>query len=465
LAVDVSRESDVAAMVAACLERYGRLDVLVNNAGIIDAEAKPVIDQPLVEFEAVMAVNVMGAYSAAREAARAMLAHGGGAIVNLASGAGIAAVPYRNGYGASKAAVSALTETLAGEWAGGGIRVNAVAPGYTRTAMVQRLIDNGKVDPAKVQQRIPLGRMAEPEEIAEVIFFLASAEASYVTGALVVADGGFLAFGGTGAASTRAAPGRRIEGPRSIVVTGGARGLGRAVVEAFAAAGDRLLVIDRDGAGLSALSAALGPAHLMVCAEASDAPTIEAWINEAADRWGGLDVLVNTAGLAGLSKAPAQSSLAEFRSVWDAHLTGAYVAARAAGRRMIARGGGVVINVAETSDLAISVNQNAHGAAKAALLMLTRSLACEWAGAGIRVNAVAPGCIQRPEQEALKAMDLHRMESGSHRAPMGRLGRPRDVADVVRFLASDAATYVTGSVVPVDGGWRGFCAGGEAGEV
>lgn len=190
---DVSSESDVIALMAAIREAAGRLDVVVNNAGI-GAPHIPTREQTTEVFDRVVDIHLRGTFLMCREASR-LMAGSGGAIVNISSIAGITGLPRRNAYGAAKAGIVALTRSLAGEWAGEGIRVNAVAPGFTETALVKKLADAGSVDADRLKRRIPMGRLGRPEEIAEAIYFLASDAASYITGAVLSVDGGWVAFG------------------------------------------------------------------------------------------------------------------------------------------------------------------------------------------------------------------------------------------------------------------------------
>ena len=196
LACDVTSEDSVVAMIGAVKQHLGRIDVLVNNAGIGD-QAGSTLDQRVDAFDRVLGVHLRGTFLASREVARVMLAQGSGAIVNIASIAAQAGIPMRNAYGAAKAGIAAMTRSMACEWASQGVRVNAVAPGYIRTALVDELESKGALNTAAIEARTPMGRMGTPNEIAEVIAFLASPAASFVTGAVLNADGGWIAHGGT----------------------------------------------------------------------------------------------------------------------------------------------------------------------------------------------------------------------------------------------------------------------------
>jgi NAD(P)-dependent dehydrogenase (short-subunit alcohol dehydrogenase family) len=190
---DVSKPADARRMVAAAVERYGRLDVLVANAGVIPlltiTEATP------EDWDEVMAVDGRGMFLSCKYAIEEMLKTGGGSIVCLSSISGVAGQKGQSTYGPAKFAASGLTKHLAVEWADRGIRVNAVAPGTIRTERVRRLPEEpGGIEYVEEIVRMhPMGRLGEPEEVAEAIAFLASDQASFITGAVLPVDGGYLA--------------------------------------------------------------------------------------------------------------------------------------------------------------------------------------------------------------------------------------------------------------------------------
>ncbi|CAG9183153.1 SDR family NAD(P)-dependent oxidoreductase [Cupriavidus respiraculi] len=188
LAADVAKEESASRAVAAAMERFGRLDILVNNAGIIIN--KPLIDMSLDDWNGIQAVNATGAFLFSREAMRAMVPAGSGAIVNVGSYACYQAFPQIAAYAASKGALAQLTRALSLEAIEHGIRVNAVGSGDVVTNITNHLAGGGPAFLSEHGKKAPIRRAAQPREIAEVIAFLASEKASYIVGAVVMADGG-----------------------------------------------------------------------------------------------------------------------------------------------------------------------------------------------------------------------------------------------------------------------------------
>lgn len=185
---DVSEPEDAKAMIGAAVERFGRVDVLVANAGIIPLNT--VVDATPEDWDLVMAVDGRGMFLCCKYAVEAMLETDGGSIVCLSSISGLAGQKQQATYGPAKFVASGLTKHLAVEWADRGIRVNAVAPGTIQTEAVAELPEEYK-EPMK--EAHPIGRLGEPSEVANAILFLASDEASFITGAILPVDGGYLA--------------------------------------------------------------------------------------------------------------------------------------------------------------------------------------------------------------------------------------------------------------------------------
>jgi NAD(P)-dependent dehydrogenase (short-subunit alcohol dehydrogenase family) len=191
--VDVADEEAVGRAALDVAGDFGTADVLVNNAGI--SLLGPSMSFPLADWQASIDVLATGVFLCSREFGKLMRDRGRGVIVNISSINGIVAFPMRLAYSAAKAAVISMTKVLATEWAGYGIRVNAVAPGNTETEMVREAIDQGLIDVAAYEAHTPLARFAKPEEIAEAVLYLACDRSSYLTGHVLTPDGGWTAFG------------------------------------------------------------------------------------------------------------------------------------------------------------------------------------------------------------------------------------------------------------------------------
>lgn len=184
---DVTSAADVEAMITAAQSTYGRVDVLCNNAGI-EGDPHPVGEHPEEAWKHVVDVNLNGVFLGMRYGIPAMLATGGGSVVNMASMAAMVAFPQRAAYTASKAGVVMLTKTAAVEYASAGVRVNAICPGVIRTPLNEKLPPE-LIDTVKAMT--PMARIADPDEVARVALFLASDDSSFVTGESIVVDGGY----------------------------------------------------------------------------------------------------------------------------------------------------------------------------------------------------------------------------------------------------------------------------------
>jgi 2-deoxy-D-gluconate 3-dehydrogenase len=185
--VDVGNEEAVEEAASLVVATFGRVDVLVNNAGV--AHVSPLLELALKDLRRVLDVNVVGAFLCARAFGAHMVAQRKGTVINVASIAGLGGEPDLTAYCASKGAVIAFTKSLAVEWARHNVTVNAVAPGYFRTDMNKKALDDPKIGP-KIVQPIPLRRVGQPEELGPLITYLASDAAAFMTGSVLVIDGG-----------------------------------------------------------------------------------------------------------------------------------------------------------------------------------------------------------------------------------------------------------------------------------
>jgi NAD(P)-dependent dehydrogenase (short-subunit alcohol dehydrogenase family) len=194
MAGDVADETTSKAAVRAALEGFGKLDVLVNNAAV--DFARDIVETDRADLERIFASNFFGAFAMLRECGRAMREIGGGSIVNVTSRNASIGVPSMGAYAAAKGALLSLTRVAAIEWASAGVRVNAVAPGLTDTPLIRAWIGE-QADPAlfeaQLRDSVPLGRLADPEDVAQAIVYLASDESAHVTGASIPVDGGYTA--------------------------------------------------------------------------------------------------------------------------------------------------------------------------------------------------------------------------------------------------------------------------------
>jgi 3-oxoacyl-[acyl-carrier protein] reductase len=235
---------------------------------------------------------------------------------------------------------------------------------------------------------------------------------------------------------------------RVALVTGSSRGIGLAVARELAAQGARVAITGRSVTAAAAAAAGIAGETLPLALEVADPVSVSAAVEQIAGTWGGVEILVNNAGITRDNLA-LRMKLDDWRAVIEANLTGSFLCAKECLRGMMKARRGVIVNVSSVVGGMGNPGQANYSASKAGLEGLTRSLAREYADRGIRVNAVAPGFIATAMTDALgdKAREVLVAQ-----IPLGRLGAPEDVAGLVAFLVSDRASYITGQVLHVNGG-------------
>jgi len=239
---------------------------------------------------------------------------------------------------------------------------------------------------------------------------------------------------------------------QTAIVTGGARGIGLAIARRLAHGGLRVAIADLDYATAQQEVAALharGEEALAVQADVTRPESVQAMVDAVIKAWGQLDVLVNNAGIAGRSAPIQDLSLEEWQQVIDVDLTGVFLCCRAAVRAMLPRRYGRIVNIASIAGKEGNPNLGPYSSAKAGVIGLTKSLGKELAQSGILVNAVAPAVI---ETEILRQVSEETVQYMVGKIPMGRVGQPEEVAELVAWLASPACSFSTGAVYDISGG-------------
>ena len=242
--------------------------------------------------------------------------------------------------------------------------------------------------------------------------------------------------------------------PKCAVITGAAQGIGLRTAESFAQAGYRLALIDlrMPESALDSLRS-LGAEVLAHTGDITNEKVVESFANEVHDRFGAVDVLVNNAGIAFISPAE-QTSTADYRRVLEVNLVAPFLVAKAFGAPMLAAHRGSIVNVASVAGLLGLADRAAYNASKHGLIGLTRTLAAEWGGRGVRVNAVCPGWVKTEMDVASQSEGHYSDDDITGRVPMGRFASPDDVANAILFLAAGTkSAFINGVGPTVDGGW------------
>lgn len=258
------------------------------------------------------------------------------------------------------------------------------------------------------------------------------------------------------------------------IVTGGSQGIGLAIAQKLAAEGARVVIASRRaGPAQQAVDGILAEGHeaMAIATDVRSSADVAALVDAAVTRFGALDIVVNNAGVSTRRAAPEEFPEVELDAILDTNLKGAFLLSVAAARTMIPRRQGVIVNIASIAGVAPVGLEAMYCASKAGMIGMTQALARDWGEHGIRVHAVAPGYVESAMNRPIREIATRLQESGASpasageafardlvqgitaRTPLGRFGLPEEVAEVVAFLASDRARYMTGAVTMVDGGW------------
>jgi NAD(P)-dependent dehydrogenase (short-subunit alcohol dehydrogenase family) len=243
---------------------------------------------------------------------------------------------------------------------------------------------------------------------------------------------------------------------RNALVTGSSRGIGLAVARALATAGARVVLNSRDAGAVRAAAEQVGNGAVGLAADLGSSAGAAGLVEAALETVGSLDILVNNAGMA-MAAESTELSAADWQRTIDLDLSAVFYCAQVAGRHMLARGSGAIVNLSSVQAFTPLARRVAYAASKAGVIGVTKALAVEWAPT-VRVNAVAPGYVATQMVAELVEAGRVNADAIAARTPMRRMAQPDEIAAAVVFLASDAAGYITGETLMVDGGWTAWAA-------
>jgi NAD(P)-dependent dehydrogenase (short-subunit alcohol dehydrogenase family) len=238
-----------------------------------------------------------------------------------------------------------------------------------------------------------------------------------------------------------------------VLITGAASGIGRAAALAFAAEGARVAILDRSADALGAVQASLkneGSEALTMACDVSSPDQVDGAIKQVVDRFGRLDIAFNNAGVENKAAPVHEIDLAEWDRILGINLRGTFLCMKHELAQMVKQGGGVVVNTSSGAGIRGVAGGAAYAASKHAIIGLTRSAALDYAKHNIRVNAVLPGNIETPMMDRFTGGDI---QKAIDLEPVGRLGKPAEIAEAVLWMASDLGGFVTGAATVIDGGW------------
>lgn len=445
---DVADEAQVEAAVARIAEELGAPTILVNNAGVLRDNL--LFKMSALDWDTVMNVHLRGAFLMSKAVQKHMVDAKFGRIVNLSSSSALGNRGQVN-YSAAKAGLQGFTKTLAKELGKFGVTANAVAPGFIVTEMTAataaRVGMGFEEFQAAAATQIPVQRVGKPDDIANAIAFFTGEAAGFVSGQVMYVAA-WTAQLGPGETDMTSSQLPELSG-KVALVTGGSRGIGHGIAEAFVARGDRVCITGRGEDALKEAVEALGSDRVIyVVSKAHDEAHQAAAVERTMEAFGRVDYLVNNAGTNPVFGPMAELDLSVARKVYETNVVSALGFAQQTWKAWQSENGGAIVNIASVAGLAPSPFIGAYGMSKAAMINLTVQLAHEFAPK-VRVNAIAPAVVKTKFATALYE---GREAEAAAAYPLARLGVPEDIGGAAAFLTSQQSDWITGQTLVVDGG-------------
>src|SRR5271167_4343027 len=408
---DVAKLADLDRLFVQIKREKGRLDIVFANAGV--AELAPLGEITEEDFDRMFSINVKGLLFTVQKALP-LLPNGGSIILN-ASIVASKGNPASSVYSATKAAVRSFARTWTMDLKERKIRVNAISPGPIRTPAYDRLAQSGPAGKQMLESivsRVPMGRFGEPDEIARAAVFLASEDSTFVTGT------------------------------------------GRATAIAFARDGARIVISgrrDEVGQKLVAELRDIGAEAEYWRSDVRRDDDVRELVDKTVKRFGRLDIAVNNAGTEGKTGPVTQQTAESYAATFDTNVLGTLLSMKHELRVMLPQGSGSIVNISSAYGSVGAAGAAVYVASKHAVEGMTKSAALEVAGTGVRVNVVAPGATDTAMLSRFSITDENKAALVST-VPVKRLATPEQIADVIVFVGSAKASYMTGSSIAVDGG-------------
>lgn len=451
---DVRSPKDIENPFKTIMTRYGRLDFAFNNAGVSLPHVPTILKTAEEEWDRLMETNARGVWLCMKEEIPIMIKQGGGVIINTASILGMIGEWGLSHYASSKHASLELAKTAALEYAEENIRINTICPGPIMTEMLEVALPFMPKMLDAMASKTAVRRIGLPEEIAGAALWLCTDDAAFMIGKEIAIDGGYI-YLLTYYAQRRYPLNTKSFQDKVVLITGGNSGIGRAAAIAFGREGANVTIaVRREKLGAEVVDEITdkGGAAQFIKTDLAVKEQIDNLFSIIGEQHGRLDCAFNNAGIWPKRKRTINYSIEEFDTVMNINVKAVWRCMRLEVPLMINAGGGAIVNCSSAAGLSTQEDASIYAASKHAVLGLTKAAALEFGRKNIRINAVCPGITQTPMLESELASGSPEKKEALSISPLGRFGKPEEIASTLLFLCSEASSYITAKSLVVAGG-------------